>query len=256
MLLSLILVLRVVVPAERSWAGPACEVKEFRMILEGWTRGSLAAPAPCRVAPIEPQPTCPRAPCYNVACKAVIRYHAVVELPAGVDRLWPACFFKQQRMGLRSHRESGARKLDQYEPRPTQDFAGSVEHAVGYRWEAVPGRPRHFSVRFYDLPGWLERYWHGRPNAVAPKWFPLDWRYMYRAYLGPKTGDIAEDDYAYVRVDMEASVSPDPGVWHAQSPSTVALWEAFRRELAGMAEALGGPSDPSFIPLPAREWPR
>ena len=224
----------------RTQSTPGCGIREFKIILEGWTRGNGPKnPQPCSVIPISPQPTCTEAPCFNIACRALLHYHAMVELSSQTGRLYPACNFKQQRMGRRSHYDGGKRPLDQYEPEPVQDFAGSVEDAPGYHIEAVPGQPRLFSVDFYDLPGWLQAYWNGQPNATAPKWFPLDWHYMYRAYLGPKQWNILEDDYLYARIDMEARVAPELAIEKSQSLGTLDQWKAFQKSLKDLENSPG-----------------
>lgn len=228
---------------------PDCDVKEFTVRLEGWTRDSWKTPTPCSVEPIVPQPeTCDEAPCLNLACKALLHFHAVVELPEGVKRIWPACYFKQQRMGLRAHHDAGARKLDQYEPQATYDFDENVQDAVGFRLSRVPGAARRFTVDFYDLPGWYAKYWNGRPNAVSPVWFPLEWHYMYRSYFGPKR-PLQESDYQAVRIDMEASAGV-AGMALRQAPATAEEWRRFSAELLALPHLVSSEMEPGPI-LPA-----
>lgn len=218
---------------EQAGVPGLCRVLSFEVSADGWTgdREPIAR-TPCRVAPVAPQPTCLQSPCFNTACRAVLRYRALVELDPGETRLWPSCYFKQQRLGRRSHQDGERRVLDQFEPRPTLDFEGSVEaNGLAFSKRPVPGRPGHFEVEFYDLPGWAAAYWTGRPNATAPRWFPLDFRYMYRAYLGPKRRDISEEDYRYAGVDMEARVSPAAEIERGQRAGSPADWSRFQREL-------------------------
>jgi len=217
-------------------AEPQCRVESFSATLEGWTRDrDFGARVPCAVTPIEPQVTCTRAPCFNVACRAVIHYHAVVALAPGQTRLWPACYFLQERAGARAHNEGGTRSYDQLEAAPVQDHAGSVESmSVAFRKTPVAGRPGAYEVDFYDLPGWASAYWNGRPNATPPVYFPLDWHYMYRAYFGPKRAGFVDADFRYARVDMSAGVAPEPGVETRQNAADADEWNAFRRELGAL----------------------
>ncbi len=218
-----------------------CRVESFKVQLDGWTRTDWKTPEPCSVKPIAPNATCTEAPCFNLACHAILHYVAVVELSPGETHVFRPCFFKQQRMGSRGHNDGGERKLDELDATETYDFSGSPE--TGLKMRPVEGRPDHWAVEFYDIPGWYAAYWNGVPNAVAPKWFPIDWHYMYRAYLGPKHEGIEPGDYQYVRVDMEASVAPEPGIAHAQAYRSLADWLAFKTELQALPPLPAPPED-------------
>lgn len=221
-----------------------CRIEKFEVILEGWTGNTNSKePVPCHVKPIEPQPqTCPTAPCVNTSCHGLMHYRVEVELSPGASALWPACYFKQQRMGYRSYNNKGVQTFVQFEPVPTYDFEGGIGPGTArYRQETVPGKPNHYVFHFYDTPGWLSHYWDGRPNALAHKWFPMDWHYMYRAYIGPKRKDFADADYTYMHIDMEARVAPEMGVTHQQAAGSTASWSGLNKKL----EALRGKPGPS-----------
>ncbi|MFA6318597.1 MAG: hypothetical protein WC943_14405 [Elusimicrobiota bacterium] len=225
----------------------SCAVESFAMSLEGWTSAGFAAPKPCEVVAISTQATCPRPPCFNIACRAVIRFKAVVRLPEGVSSFWPACFFKQQRMGLRGHSESGAPFNDEFQPEPAYDFSGDPAAGTGFSLRPVQGRPNTYSVEFYDLPGWVREYFGKIPNATPPCYFPLFWDYMYRAYLGPPVRGIPDDAYRYVRVSMDTGIPPEGAIRLEQSVSGLAAWKAWSERLKGLQARQGMSGQPGKV---------
>ncbi|MBI3553264.1 MAG: hypothetical protein HY077_12285 [Elusimicrobia bacterium] len=194
----------------------------------------------CSLQPIEPRRTCLKGPCLNLACRALIHYHAVFETAPGRARPWPSCNFNQERLGTRSHNDAGAQKLDECQPRAATDASGAIAAwGEGYSLKPVAGKPNTFELDFYDMPGWAVLYPVTRePNAYAPKWFPIDWHYMYRAYFGPKRQGISEAEYHYVRVDMAAASTPEPAIALDQKAQTSGDWARYQRELEPLSDPI------------------
>jgi hypothetical protein len=212
-----------------------CKVLDFKIILEGWSRpGVIGDSTPCSLVAISTQASCSEGPCYNIACSALMHYSAIVELPPEEELLYPACNFRQEYLGERGYHENGIKRYLQFIPSSRVDFMGSVQWAPGSDLVPVPGFPNRYKADFYDLPGFSPTYFNGTPNATSPDYLPLDWNFMYRAYLGPKYEDYRDEDFIHVKVFMRTGVPPDLSMPGEFRFVTLQEWQDYGRKLQAM----------------------
>ena len=221
--------------ADKPFNVKPCKVLNFKVTLEGWSRpGVVGDSTPCSLIAISTQATCPEGPCYNTACSALMHYSAIVDLPPEEELLYPSCNFRQEYFGERGYYENGVKRYLQFIPTSRVDFMGSVQWAPGSDMAAVPGFSHRYKVDFYDLPGFSPTYFDGTPNATSPEWLPLDWNFMYRAYLGPKYEDYRDEDYVYIKVFMRTGVPPDLAIPGELRQVTLQEWQDYSRQLQAM----------------------